>query len=94
VFNKCKSDIKHLEYVASGAAGVFSDIEPYKNCTMKAKDDVEMVSMIEDLAVDVDLRAKVWNRDYKKVKQRLWWEEHGNLRRYVETYLNLFGKRL
>lgn len=93
-FMNHNSDIKHLEYVACGAAGVFSDIEPYKNCTMKASTDEEMISMIEKLAGDIDLREKVWKKDYKKIHQRLWWEEHGNLRRYVETYLNMFGRRL
>lgn len=28
-FNRCKSNIKWLEYSAAGAAGIFSDLEPY-----------------------------------------------------------------
>lgn len=30
-FNKCKSDIKWLEYSAAGIPGAFSDIEPYRS---------------------------------------------------------------
>ena len=31
LFNRCKSPLKFFEYSALGAAGIFSDIEPYKN---------------------------------------------------------------
>lgn len=30
-FNRCKSDIKWQEYAACGAAGVYSDLEPYRD---------------------------------------------------------------
>ena len=94
LFNECKSDIKHLEYVACGATGVFSDIEPYKNCTMKAKTDEEMVSMIEKLANDIDLRSRVFDKDHNNIRERIWWEEGGNLKKYVDTYLRMFNKTL
>ena len=93
-FNSCKSNIKSLEYIACGAASVFSDVEPYKTCTMKAKTDEEMIDMIEKLAEDIDLRSRIFESDLKKLKGQLWWEEDGNLRKYINTYLKLFGKKL
>jgi hypothetical protein len=93
-FNRCKSNIKQLEYVALGAAGVYSKTEPYKNCAIQAKTDEEMISYIEKLADDIDYRAKTWRRDREKVRQQLWWEEGGNLKKYINSYLGLFNQRL
>jgi len=92
-FNSAKSNIKSLEYIACGAASIFSDVEPYKTCTMKAKNDEEMIGMIEKLAKDINLRSKVFDNDLKKLKGQLWWEEDGNLRKYIDTYLKMFGKK-
>jgi len=93
-FNSCKSNIKVLEFVACGAAGVYSDVEPYKRCSQKAKTDEEMIDKIEKLATDIDLRSKVFRNDYNSVRSILWWEDNNNVQRYIESYLELFGKRL
>ena len=93
-FNRCKSNIKALEYVACGIPGVYSDIDPYSNMTIKCGTEEYMISKIEELASDIDMRSRTWEKDYKIVKSQLWWEEDNNLKKYVETYLNLFGKKL
>jgi hypothetical protein len=93
-FNHCKSNIKCLEYNACGSVGVYSDVTPYKFMSRKAKTDEEFISHIEALADDIDLRAKTFNKDFKRVKSQLWWEENSNVKRYIETYLNMFGQRL
>lgn len=93
-FNHCKSNIKCLEYNATGAVGVYSDVTPYKFMSRKAKTDEEFISHIEDLANDIDLRAKTFKKDFNRVKSQLWWEENQNVKRYIETYLNLFGQKL
>lgn len=93
-FNACKSNIKVLEFTACGAAGIYSDVEPYKRCNRKAKTDEEFIQHIEELAVDIDARAKTFKRDYNSVRQQLWWEDNNNVQKYIETYLSLFGKRL
>jgi hypothetical protein len=92
VFNKSKSNIKNLEYVALGLPAVYSDIEPYSHCYMRAKTDEELIDKIEKLASDPDLRKLTFEYDYDKVKEQLWWEEHDNVFRYIETYMNMFGK--
>lgn len=93
-FNRCKSNIKALEYVACGIPGVYSDVYPYKNMTITCETEEYMISKIEELASNVDMRAKVWEKDYKRVETQLWWEENNNLKKYIDSYLNLFGKKL
>ena len=94
LFNECKSNIKNLEYVAIGVPGVYSDIEPYKNTTVKCKTDEEIIDSIERLAANQDLRRLTWQSDYDKVKDLLFWEENFNIIKYVNTYMKLFGKKL
>lgn len=93
-FNACKSNIKMLEYTALGAAAVYSHVEPYKFARLKSKSDEEMIDHIEKLATDIDFRARVWKKDYEKVRAQLWWEENNNLTNYIQTYLGLFKARL
>lgn len=93
-FNACKSNIKQLEYVAAGCAGIYSNVEPYKNCYLKVKNDEEMIEWINKLASDIDLRAKVWSRDKERVRMQLFWEDNDNLKKYVNTYLRAFGQKL
>ena len=93
-FNHCKSNIKCLEYTAVGAVGVYSDITPYKFMSLKGKSDEEMIAHIEKLAGDIDYRAKIFKKDYQRVKSQLWWEENDNVKKYISTYLNMFGQCL
>ncbi len=96
LFNECKSNIKMLEYVATGIPAVYSKIEPYKNAHLQATSDGEIISYIEKLAEDVDLRKTAWEHDYQAVKDQLWWEDNNykNLKQYVNAYLGLFGKTI
>ena len=94
IFNSCKSNIKCLEYSAAGAAGIYSDVNPYNAMKLKCKTDVEFIHYIEKLATDIDFRASVYKKDRQRVQQQLYWEENNNLKKYVNTYLNLFGRKL
>lgn len=93
-FNYSKSNIKALEYSALGAPGIYSDVEPYKDCVVKVKTDEEFISEIEKMADDIDYRAKIFDKSLQKVQGQLWWEEDGNLKKYINTYLNMFGHKL
>lgn len=93
-FNDCKSNIKQLEYVALGCPAVYSNARPYNKCTLRAKNDDEFIGHIEELADDIDYRATVWRKDYQGCRGQLWWEEGGNLKKFVNAYLKLFGKKL
>ena len=93
-FNACKSNIKMLEFTAMGAAGIYSDVEPYKSAYLRVKTDEEMIAQIERLAGDVTAREKTFRKDYQAVRGQLWWEENDNMKKYIESYLALFGQRL
>jgi len=93
-FNDCKSNIKQLEYVAIGCPAVYSNARPYEKCTLRAETDDEFIGYIEQLADDIDFRATVWRKDYQACRGQLWWEESGNLKKYINSYLSLFGKKL
>ncbi len=62
-FNKCKSDVKAVEYAASGAVPVLQKVPPYTdtgwidgvNCLMASSQD-EMASCVIDLVRDPGLR--------------------------------------
>uniref|UniRef100_A0A6M3ILX3 Glycosyltransferase n=1 Tax=viral metagenome TaxID=1070528 RepID=A0A6M3ILX3_9ZZZZ len=94
VFNEAKSDIKTLEFTAVGASGIYSKIEPYKKMTLQADNDEEMISMIEMLAKDIDMRKRVYNKDRKTVNGQLWWEKNNNMKFYIDSYLRLINKKL
>ena len=93
-FNRCKSNIKMLEFTAMGAPGVYSNTEPYRNAKLKANTDEEMIDRIEKLATDINYRSTVFSRDSRTVSSQLWWEEHKNIEKYINTYLGLFKQRL
>ena len=93
-FNRCKSNIKMLEFTAMGCPAVYSHTEPYKSAKCKAKTDEEMIDYIEKMAQDINFRATVFNRDYATVKDQLWWEEGDNVKKYINSYLGLFDQRL
>jgi len=93
-FNRGKSNIKCLEYTAVGAPAVFSDVTPYKFMSLRASTDEQMVAHIEKLAGDIDYRARIYKKDYQRIKPQLWWEENDNIKKYINTYLNMYGKCL
>lgn len=93
-FNHCKSNIKCLEYTATGAIGIYSDVTPYKFQSLRAKTDEEFISHIENAASDIDLRARVFKKDFQRVRSQLWWEENDNVKKYINTYLNMFDQKL
>jgi glycosyltransferase involved in cell wall biosynthesis len=94
LFNECKSNIKVLEYVATGVPGVYTNIYPYYNCFQRADTDEEMIEKIEALIKSPDLRKQTWERDYASVKNQLFWEENNNLIEYFNQHLRLFGREI
>jgi intein/homing endonuclease len=88
------SNIKKLEYAILGCPGVYSNVEPYKDATLTCDTSGDIVSNIEKLIGDIDLRHKVYTKDFESVRKQLFWEEYDNLTHYINTYLSLFGKRL
>ena len=93
-FNDCKSNIKVLEACVIGTAGVYSSARPYKNMSINTDNEDEFISNIELLALDIDKRKEVYYNDFKTVEEQIYWEDFGNLTKYINSYLNMFGKTL
>jgi len=95
-FNDSKSNIKCLEFSHLGLAGVYSAARPYLDMSLNTNDEDEFVSNIEKVASDVDYRLQIHKQDYNTVEDQLYWEskEKLNLKRYVNSYLEMFGKTL
>lgn len=85
-FNKCKSNIKALEYTALGIPGIYSNIAPYKNMSCKVNNIDDFVGYIEKLTTDYDYRQKIKMKDYETLKDNLYWDET-YIKRYIRTYL-------
>jgi len=90
------SNIKALEAAALGFPTVYSGARPYRNMTLNTDDEDLFIGHIERLASDVDYRMNTYQLDYDIVKDQLYWEDNNklNLKRYVNSYLELFGKTL
>lgn len=88
------SNIKCLEYTVLGIPGVYSNARPYKDMTLTSNEDNVIISYIEELAQNLDKRKEVFESDYNTVKELLFWEENDNLKKYVNSYLSLFKKKL
>jgi GT2 family glycosyltransferase/glycosyltransferase involved in cell wall biosynthesis/predicted Zn-dependent protease len=65
-FNRCKSNIKWLEYSACGCAGIFSDLPPYNSCIQNGLTGLlventteSWVNAIEQLISDPELRRSI-----------------------------------
>ena len=94
LFNDCKSNIKALEFTASGIPGVYSNVAPYNTMSLKCDTEEYMIDKIETLANDIDLRRSICAKDYNTLKDQLWWEGDDNLKKYVNTYLGLMNRCL
>jgi len=93
-FYNHNSNIKALEFTASGIPGIYSKVAPYNTMSTRCDTEEEMIDKIREFAENVELRKKVWLSDYNTLKGQLWWEEDDNLRKYVNTYLGLMNRKL
>jgi hypothetical protein len=84
-FNKCKSNLKALEYNALGIPGIYSNIAPYKNMSCKVNNINEFIGYIENLGKNYDERQYIKMKDYKTLKDTLYWD---NL--YIKRYLDIY----
>jgi hypothetical protein len=93
-FNNSKSNIKALENCVLGAPGVYANASPYTNMSLNTNDEDQFIAYIELLTSDLDKRKEVYYADFKTVGKQIYWEEHDNLTKYINSYLGLFGKVL
>lgn len=61
LFNRCKSNIKMLEYAALGIPCIYSNVTPYKKAKLISTTTEEMINHIESLADNPERRKQYWN---------------------------------
>jgi tetratricopeptide (TPR) repeat protein len=72
-FNRCRSDVKFLEYAAHGVAGIYADLECYRDSVIHGqtgflyKTDQELLQYLDALAGDAELRQRIREQAYAYV---------------------------
>jgi tetratricopeptide (TPR) repeat protein len=95
-YNRCRSDVKYLEYAAAGLVPVLSDLPTYrKHGENRARgllfsDEVGLVEVLERLHENPGLRQEVAERAHHYVKTQRLEEHHGKQR--LEFYRSLMNK--
>ncbi|MGE4440329.1 MAG: glycosyltransferase [Desulfomicrobium sp.] len=96
-FNRCKSNIKWLEYSAHARAGVFSDLEPYRDSVehgktgMLAGNDPREWSDALEFLITHPAERKVMGRAARKKAFTRFGLSRG-VHRYLEIYKNLLNR--
>jgi tetratricopeptide (TPR) repeat protein len=92
-YNRCRSDIKFLEYASRGVVPVLSSLTPYKASVQNGEtgflyeSQQQLLSILSMLACDTDLRARVSQAAYAYVKHcRI---EYLHAERRLAFYLSL-----
>jgi len=90
-FNRCKSNIKWLEYSACGIAGVYSDLPPYNTSVRNGETGLLVENnadawyrAIETLILDAELRKKMARKAREEVLDN--YTLTAGAHRYLETY--------
>jgi GT2 family glycosyltransferase/glycosyltransferase involved in cell wall biosynthesis len=98
VFNRCKSNIKWLEYSACGIPGIYSDLPPYstsivpgENGILAAGDERAWIEGITKLVLDPSSRERIADRAYEEVASHHSLSENATIWR--ETYERILGRR-
>jgi tetratricopeptide (TPR) repeat protein len=74
-YNRCRSDVKFLEYASRGAPGIYADLEPYRDVVEPCKTGLlyrnpeEFLQALDRLAGDAALRRGIREQAYAYVHQ-------------------------
>lgn len=90
IFNRCKSDIKFLEYSAAGIPCVCQDLGVYNKCNNLFKDAKELSNNIDRLTNDKKYFSKTCESNYRVVN-KMWLELESNRSSYYEIYKYNYG---
>lgn len=99
-FNRCKSNIKWLEYGACGIAGIYSDLGPYRESVQDGEtgllvsgtSEEEWYGALERLITDTGLRQHIAARAEATVRQRYSLGAAG--RAYLEVWQGVASGRV
>lgn len=81
-FNRCRSDVKFLEYASRGVVGIYADLEPYHGSVEHGRNgflyrtEEELFACLDALMADVRLRERVRLEAYEQVARHRRLENH------------------
>jgi hypothetical protein len=87
-FNKCKSNLKALEYVSIGIPGVYTNITPYQFMSCKINNPDQFIERIEMLTSNQDYYEKIKRKDKEVIIDNLYWDQPA-IKKYLDVYLGL-----
>jgi len=72
-YNRCRSDVKFLEYASRGVAGIYADLEPYRDSVVPGRTGLlyrtlpELLACLDRLAGDPELRRRIREQAHAQV---------------------------
>lgn len=74
-YNRCRSDVKFLEYASRGVAGIYADLEPYRDAVVRGhtgllyRTEDELFAGLDRLVDDAPFRDSIRTRAYEEVSR-------------------------
>jgi tetratricopeptide (TPR) repeat protein len=81
-YNRCRSDVKFLEYASQGVAGIYTDLETYRGSVIHEKTGLfyksaeELVHCLDRLRTDKQLRRHIREQAYRQVTENRRLDQH------------------
>src|SRR6266849_5882130 len=81
-YNRCRSDVKFLEYASQGVAGIYTDLETYRGSVVNGETGLlyetheELIQCLDRLAADAQLRQRIREQAYRHVADTRRLEQH------------------
>lgn len=89
-FNKCKSNIKHLEGACLGIPSICQDLVTYDSCERKFTTGDEMIDLIDDTVRNIPKYLNISDKE-RAYAETMWLENPENLECHRELYFTPFG---
>jgi GT2 family glycosyltransferase/glycosyltransferase involved in cell wall biosynthesis len=96
-FNRCKSNVKWLEYSACGIAGIYADLPPYNTCITQGETGIlvgntpqQWFNAIDLLIRNPELRRSIAFKARQKVMSEYTLKSRAH--RWLEVYRGILGK--
>ena len=92
-YNRCRSDVKFLEYASRGVAGIYQDIEPYRDSVVPLETGMlyrthdELIQCLDRLSGDDELRSRIRQQGHQYVAQKRMLAE--NIQERLDWYRSL-----
>jgi len=81
-YNRCRSDVKFLEYASQGVAGIYADLEPYQASVIPNETGLlyrtpeQLIESLERLRTDDELRRKLRQQAHAYVQHHRVLRDH------------------